>query len=472
MNVFARLFADSKPLVHVLVCVFAISSWVDINGMWVELPIFVTHLPEKWTLPSYITILGQIANIGPIIFSILAYLLAKKAATSTSSSSSAAPTASKLTLDKVTSYAIMLVGVTATLLLAFLWQRTHWLLGAERSVALLALSFFLSIMDCTSSVAYVAFMSALKPAYLPSFFVGEGLSGLLPALMALGQGAGDVVCKNGSSTQEKNESGIIVNVTTYFEYPMYLPPRFSVQLFFFLLSGMIAISFVAFCLLNNLRYCKDEFVSHSVYDLSISVHSEKRRNKSGEPVGIINPACSVKSVMGGDDAGRTNDADERGGCPEGGQFSGIRDTRSSSYGSYGSLDRADGCAGGGEEEPVVAEDEEMSVCTVLLLLGQVIVINFLITSFLLSIQTYSSLPYGISIYNLVVTLTNIANPVACLISMFLAIKSLLAIASLTVLGAACGAYIIVAAAMSPDPPLVGHSSGGAVAMPDQRYDPM
>ena len=132
--------------------------------------------------------LPQVANIGPIIFLIIAYCLAKT-------------TVPKLTLDKVTSYLIMLVGVASTLLLAFLWKRTEYFWGSERSVALLTLSFFLCVMDCTSSVAYVAFMAALRPVYLSSFFIGEGLSGLLPALLALAQGAGDIVCVNGSSTE-------------------------------------------------------------------------------------------------------------------------------------------------------------------------------------------------------------------------------------------------------------------------------
>ena len=60
MSPLERVLVDSKLGVHVLVCVFAVSSWVDLNGMWVELPIFVTHLPEEWTLPSYITVLAQV----------------------------------------------------------------------------------------------------------------------------------------------------------------------------------------------------------------------------------------------------------------------------------------------------------------------------------------------------------------------------------------------------------------------------
>jgi riboflavin transporter 2 len=60
---------------YILVMCFAISSWIDINGAWVEVPLLVNELPESWNLPSYLVILIQIANIGPI-----AYTIAKKLA--------------------------------------------------------------------------------------------------------------------------------------------------------------------------------------------------------------------------------------------------------------------------------------------------------------------------------------------------------------------------------------------------------
>ncbi|KAL8606106.1 hypothetical protein ACOMHN_032113 [Nucella lapillus] len=445
MESLKRLFADSKPFVHVLVCVFAISSWVDINGMWVELPIFVTHLPEQWSLPSYITILSQIANIGPIIFFILAFLLARKTSIP------------KMTLDKVTSYAIMLVGVTATLLLAFLWQRTRYFLGEERSVALLALSFFLAVMDCTSSVAYVAFVSALKPVYLSSFFIGEGLSGLLPAMMALGQGAGDIVCKNGTSVQERNVSGVAVNVTSYFQYPVYLPPRFSVQLFFLLLSAMIGLSFAAFCLLNNLRHCTDQFVAAPA-----TVQQETRYRESA---GVSNPVCSGAEPTAARDQKDNALSEHDVQYLEADKRSAIQHSVSSSYGSTEEVLRSEASVAGGEDgEGAEGGGAEIPVSKILFMLALVVVVNFLITSFLLSIQTYSCLPYGIAIYNLVVTLSNIANPVACLISMFFAVQSLLVIVSLMTIGCTCAAYIIALAVMSPQPPLVDQAAGGPVAV--------
>ncbi|KAK7463949.1 hypothetical protein BaRGS_00038061 [Batillaria attramentaria] len=427
MKAMERLFVDSKLVVHVLVCVFAISSWVDINGLWVELPILVTNLPEQWTLPSYIIAISQVANLGPIIFFVLANCVGRTRTY-------------KTTLDKVTSYAIMLVGVTSTLLLAFLWRESAYVAGADRSVALLALSFFLAFMDCTSSLAYVAFMAALKPSYMASFFLGEGLSGLLPALLALGQGAGDIVCVNGSSSSQEVVNGTVVNgtvvngttvnVTDYFVFPKYVEPRFSVQVFFLLMSGIIALSIASFTLINFWSYCKDQFVQISFYSLSGDHSTDKSAKQS--------PSDHIEGV-GFQRSSSRNTQSDFGGANN----SGFIDDEGKSESGW-----KNGVSGD------VAVRQDVSV----------VVINFLITSFLLSVQVYSSLPYGISIYNLVVTLSNIANPAACAICIFVTVTSTPVITLMASLGVACGAYIIVAASMSPAPPLVDTSAGGPVAV--------
>ena len=49
-------------LVVLLVVLFAISSWVDINGLWVELPILTQKLPEGWNLPSYMAVIIQVSG--------------------------------------------------------------------------------------------------------------------------------------------------------------------------------------------------------------------------------------------------------------------------------------------------------------------------------------------------------------------------------------------------------------------------
>lgn len=52
------------PLVDLLAIVFGIGAWISVNGLWVELPLLVQALPEGWSLPSYMSIVIQIANIG------------------------------------------------------------------------------------------------------------------------------------------------------------------------------------------------------------------------------------------------------------------------------------------------------------------------------------------------------------------------------------------------------------------------
>ena len=50
-------------LVDLLAVLFGISSWISINGLWVELPMLVSELPESWALPSYLSIIVQVRQI-------------------------------------------------------------------------------------------------------------------------------------------------------------------------------------------------------------------------------------------------------------------------------------------------------------------------------------------------------------------------------------------------------------------------
>ena len=57
--------------VHLLSVLFGLSAWIAINGLWQQTPILVNKLPEAWNLASYITLITQLANIGPLIYSVL-----------------------------------------------------------------------------------------------------------------------------------------------------------------------------------------------------------------------------------------------------------------------------------------------------------------------------------------------------------------------------------------------------------------
>merc|ERR1711970_161739 len=87
-------------------------------------------------------------------------------------------------------YILLLIGFTAQFLLYFFWDVT--VKGA--SVPFFILFFATSIVDCTSSVSFIPFMSGIKTKFLQSYFLGEGLSGFIPAVVGIIQGVGQTTC--------------------------------------------------------------------------------------------------------------------------------------------------------------------------------------------------------------------------------------------------------------------------------------
>ncbi|XP_032893914.1 riboflavin transporter 2-like [Amblyraja radiata] len=213
-----------SPVVHLLVVLFGMGSWVAINGLWVELPLLVPQVPEGWYLPSYLTIVIQLANVGPLLVAVKHKLSPGRRG------------------ERGIIYGVVCVGVLASFLLPFFWKRTSLVAGTRRSVALLVLAFFLALVDCTSSVTFLPFMARLRPHFLTTYFVGEGLSGLAPGLVALAQGAGVVSCREGVGGNG-SRNGTVAS---------YRPANFPPEVFFFFLSGVMALCLLAFVLLDRL----------------------------------------------------------------------------------------------------------------------------------------------------------------------------------------------------------------------------
>nr|XP_045000288.1 solute carrier family 52, riboflavin transporter, member 2 isoform X3 [Jaculus jaculus] len=54
-------------LTHLLVALFGMGAWAAVNGIWVELPVVVKELPEGWSLPSYLSVLVALGNLGLLL---------------------------------------------------------------------------------------------------------------------------------------------------------------------------------------------------------------------------------------------------------------------------------------------------------------------------------------------------------------------------------------------------------------------
>lgn len=334
-------------LTHLLACLFGIGSWVSINGLWVELPLIVPQIPEGWYLPSYLSVFIQMANIGPLFVTLMHHFR---------------PGALN---ETAIIYGVICLGTAASFLLGFLWKKTVVVAGAPRSVALLVLTFFLSAVDCTSSVTFLPFMMRLKPPFLTSYYIGEGLSGLLPALVALVQGVGVVNCVNRTQSLNQTLNGSSSFVTFALQ-AQYQSANFSAEVFFFFLSAMMVVCLLAFLLLNYHPSIARELTNNR-YTNGVREKSQKSRKQSAQNV-----------VM---DSFRSANQKSRFGT-----------------GSYNWLQ-------------------------VFYIFGILAWANALTNAVLPSVQSYSCMPYGNNIYHLSAIMAAVSNPLACFIAMFFPIRS-------------------------------------------------
>ncbi|XP_026785324.2 riboflavin transporter 2 [Pangasianodon hypophthalmus] len=374
-------------LTHILACLFGMGSWVTICGLWVELPLIVPQVPEGWYLPSYLSILTQAANVGPLFVTLMHQFQPGKLN------------------ETAVIYFIVSFGTLSSLLLAFFWKATVVVQGVERSIYLLILTFFISTVDCTSSVTFLPFMMQLKPEYLTSYYVGEGLSGLIPAVVALIQGVGVLQCVEGTQNLNPNETINGSLDSTNHLIPHYLPANFSAKAFFFFLAAMMFVCLVAFLLLNNLPVVARERSSSLRYQGAIRNKDFVKEKKSRERKPMMNSPNGIQ------------------------KFNGMFGKGTYSW---------------------------AQILYIFIILAWV---NALTNSVLLSVQSYSCLPYGNHAYHWSATMASIANPLACFIAMFYAQRSLVLMGFLTAFGTVFGIYIMAMAVLSPCPLLVNHISG-------------
>ncbi|XP_046334673.2 solute carrier family 52, riboflavin transporter, member 3-B-like [Haliotis rufescens] len=402
-------------VVYILVIMFGVASWVDINGLWVELPIMVQELPEGWNLPSYMVSLMQLANLGPLIFTLTSVQCPGRLS------------------EKGTIYFIITVGASACVLLVFFWRETAVIGGVRHSVALLSLNFFLAFVDTTSSVAFLPFMAIFKPAYMTAYFIGEGFSGLLPGLMGLAQGAGRVECVNHTVINNVTINGTSFEKEAYHVRPSYVDNNFSIEVFFAFIGGMIVTSGISFTLLSYHPRCKREYA-----------------------------ACPPAAANGDDDTDINAKLNDCNGDEIDAKLSDCRKgDRHLIATLVDSEDERIAFRKVGKLPSVSTEDSRgmtrLEYMASLLLTGW---INALTNAVLISVQTYSCLPYSTSTYYLTVTLANVANPLASFMAFFVYVTSVHALSVLSLIGSLLGVYIMAAAVMSPYPVLVGTDVGG------------
>lgn len=393
--------------ISLLICLLGTGSWVEINGIWVELPLLVSQSPQQWSLPSYLTVVIQLANIGPILYVIANRYIKKNGR--------------KVVTEVPVIYTILCVGLVASFLLAFLWKETTIISGVTYSTALIVLSFFLATVDCTSSLTFLPFMAYFPAKYMTAYYVGEGFSGFLPSILALIQGVGEksytckqqtvlqnITVKSVNNHPSFNETLIqLKNVTETVPSYFSTEPRFSVQVFFLFISAMMLSSLLSFA---GLVYIKRREVVSSLDTKS------GNEGKDYETFSMKQNDVVTKNKEGGD---LLNDDSH--------------------------------------------EDSGLNKRVIYLLVVNAL-INGLSNGALPALQSYACLPYSFEIYHLTLVLSAFANPLACFLYFFVSLESIFGITIGVLVYLASAGYTIGMAAMSPCPVLNGSSAGGIVVV--------
>ena len=201
-----KRLTSTSIITYLLFCVFGIGSWVAINGVWAELPILLITQPECFKLATILTLMFQVANIGPLTYSIVKIIWDRFRL-------------KDLYLEVAGVFVILGIGVVSSLLLGIFWNHTTVIGGQSSSLSLYVLAFSLALVDCTSSVVFVPFMKHYPSQYMSALYIGEGLSGLLPSSVALIQGSvnNSLTCDSTkASSFTVSELGVLFGPNVFF----------------------------------------------------------------------------------------------------------------------------------------------------------------------------------------------------------------------------------------------------------------
>ncbi|XP_014218428.1 solute carrier family 52, riboflavin transporter, member 3-A-like [Copidosoma floridanum] len=380
-------------IVHILVMTFGASCWIGVNSIFIQLPLLINFLPEGWGLAAHLTIAVQAANIAPIIYSLVHKFLVQ-------------------INESKCIFLMLVIGCCVMGMMSFFYDKTFNIAGNDHSVALFLLTFFVSTISCTSSVLFMPHLKNFKEIYLVSYFVGEGIGGVLPSIVALIQGVGEFSgCSNSTDTNN------VLDIHS---------PRFSTQCYFLFIFACLLLSLLAFLLLENLSFVEKEKIPSQSLDNNSNIDNNEQ--------GL---SCQKYLLMSSNGLTTECQVLERHVCLDDNHKTDVKKFSKTYYSQTSS-------------------HKNVESLYLYILLG---IICLLANGLLPGFQPYSCLSYGNMTYHLSATLSQIVNPIACFLALWFLPHSgklinLFSIVIFTVSG-----YVTYLALSSPNPPFQGTVMG-------------
>ncbi len=391
--------SDIYIISFILIVLFNLSSWMDINAVYAELPLLVNRTPESWELPSYNAIILNCCKLSAIAYLVLKHIFKDKIP------------------EVPLIFAITGCGTASVFTLGFVWDQTVRIAEKPYSLPLMTLVAVLGLVDALSNVVFLPYMAHFRGEYMSAFFIGAGLNQILPALFSILQGVGEHPdCINQTLTVSNYST--MLNLTVL--VPVYPEPRFSIRIFFVIISLFMAASGVSFALLHYLPYCQRAQVSHKDLDNESKDPTESDALKVNLDEKIPIPKCNSTSQ------GRTESYT---------QAPGLDQVEESQVEKHTTAHTSGSCW----EYVFICVAAGWSNC-----LTYGVAIPFL---------PYAALPYGDRAYTLALRLAQIINPLSASLTVFYSAASLVTAGILALVATLCTVYILFLATKSPQPPL-------------------
>ncbi|KAI1298766.1 Riboflavin transporter 2 [Halotydeus destructor] len=448
---------SSSVRIKLVSLLFGFGSWITITGFWAEVPLLVQRLPEGWRLPSYLSVFIQAANFGPVVY----YFCRKY----------------KLCTEVTANHVQLAIGGVCCLLLMTSWDYTIEIGGQHRSVALFVAAFGLSLTDCTSSVTFLPFMARFKETYLTPYLIGEGLSGVIPIIVASIQGVQedhDGKCSKESSERhqgaEDNKasfgSGKPDTFSTNGTSSSFVPNENNNSAF---TNGFPLSSTANFMVTTSPSHEPFATVNGSGGQFDPSSYTEPTAimaNTSNLPlfeprfspnvfflsllVTLVISWLAFCYLLFSAKAKKEQVNYERAMVHERIELVGQALVGENVDRDGGATAFHAGPEAGGSLDPLSAADQWKYNYL------QAIMVFACLSTFgiMPSIQSYSSLPYGSWALHNVVIFSGLAYPVGCFVAMAVETRSMFLINLQTALGTLISLYLIVCALMSPRPPFL------------------
>lgn len=336
---------------------------------------------------------SQLAQVGPILL-----LLMKCKCVSCCSNSFSRCLRKGAVSDRAIVYGLLIIGMIAGTCLASFWDKTMVIFGQTRSYVFFICVFFLAILDCTCTIAFLTYIGVFRGDYVTALYIGEGISSLLPSLFALLQGTGDSSHECFNSTTNSTLTNIAWSNSTI-ELNLNeskKKPRFSISTYFWLLLSTLIVSFLAFLVLEFYPGFRKERISNK--HTSSPSHRYSIDSKADKQESPLIRKRKRSTIYKAKQANKKKNLDK------------------------------------------------------FVLFTAITFISFVLYGILPALSSYSAMPYGSKIMHLSSTLALISQPISSMFATFFRIKSTSNMIKLLIFTILLSSYIIMASFMSPCPP--------------------